>query len=108
MKGWGQGMVNVDLFYKPLQILEHLSGEHKMEMSYMQSAFVCGLIRQYKPKKIVEIGVASGGMTAVILNCIEILQLNTEVFSIDLAIDFYRDNTKKTGYLAEEYKSIVK
>ncbi len=101
-------MVNVDLFYKPLQILEHLSGEHKMEMSYMQSAFVCGLIRQYKPKKIVEIGVASGGMTAVILNCIEILQLNTEVFSIDLAIDFYRDNTKKTGYLAEEYKSIVK
>ncbi len=101
-------MVNVDLFYEPLQILEIFSDEYQIEMSDMQSAFLCGLIRQYKPKKMVEIGVASGGTTAVILNCIGMLELNTEVFSIDLATEFYRDNTKKTGYLAEEYKSMLR
>lgn len=44
-------MVNVDLFYEPLQILEIFSDEYQIEMSDMQSAFLCGLIRQYKPKK---------------------------------------------------------
>lgn len=56
------------------------------EMSEFESVFLCGLIREMKPKKIVEIGVAAGGTTAIILECLSQLDLNknknTELYSI--------------------------
>ena len=45
---------------------------------------------------------AAGGTTAVILNCVAQLDLDTEVFSIDINEKLYSDNTKDTGYLTEE------
>ncbi len=93
-----------ELFYEPISILEHLSKAHHAEMSGSQLAFICGLLKQHKPKKIVEIGVAAGGGTAVILNCISLLHLDAEMFSVDLSVEYYRDKRKKTGYMAEEYK----
>ena len=98
---------NVELFYEPVQILSRLSNEYTAEMSEGQLAFLCGLIKKYSPEKIVEIGVAAGGTTAVILNCINMLNLKTQLFSVDLLEDFYENPSKKTGYLAEEYKAIL-
>ena len=99
---------NTEPFYEPVNILKQLSGEYTAEMSEEQSAFLCGLLKKYRPNKIVEIGVAAGGTTAVMLNCIALLGLEAELFSIDLSENFYRDSDKKTGYLAEECKTILK
>ena len=37
------------------------------EMSEFESAFLCGAIKQFRPKKILEVGVAAGATTAIIL-----------------------------------------
>ncbi len=92
-----------DLYYEPIQILECL-GYDKAEMSGEQLAFLCELIKQHKPKKIVEVGVAAGGTTSVILQCIKKLDYNTQMFSLDLNDNFYRDANKKTGYLIDKCK----
>ena len=91
---------SVDLFYEPLEILDD-----KAEMTTEELAFLCGMISDRKPKKIVEIGVAAGGTTAVILNCISAIGLETKMFSIDLSTTYYRDRSKEAGYLAKEWKS---
>ena len=48
-----------------------------------QREFLNGIIRKYKPKKIVEIGVAKGGSSIIILNAIKDLK-NSHLYSIDL------------------------
>lgn len=100
-------IANSELFYEPIQILSKLSKEYTAEMQKGQLAFLCGLIKKYRPEKIVEIGVAAGGTTAVMLNCINMLSLKTQLFSVDLLENFYENPCKKTGYLAEECKGIL-
>lgn len=96
----------VELFTEPLDIKKTLN-LHGSEMSNLQHALLCGLIKQYKPKKIVEVGVAAGGTTAVILNCISTLKLHSVLYSVDKSENYYRDSNKKTGYLAEECKRYI-
>lgn len=96
---------NVDLFFEPIEILGRVNDVYTAEMTKGQLAFLCGLIKTYRPQKIVEIGVAAGGTTAVVLNCLSMLDLNAQMFSIDLSRDYYRDKSKKTGYLIEECKA---
>lgn len=93
---------DVILYKEPIDILNQLSSEDSSEMSSWQLAFLCGLIKEHRPEKILEIGVAAGGTTSVILNCISLLDIDTEVHSIDLSTRFYRDKNKETGYLARE------
>lgn len=90
-------------FEAPLTILNLLSSNNS-EMHESELCFLCGLIRDHRPKKIVEVGVAAGGTTAVILNCIKELELNCFVYSVDVSEQYYRDPSKKTGYLIEEIK----
>ena len=96
---------NVDLFFEPIDILDRVNDVYTAEMTKEQLAFLCGLIKTHRPQKIVEIGVAAGGTTAVVLNCLSMLDLNAQMFSIDLLTDYYRDTSKKTGYLIEECKA---
>lgn len=98
---------NVELYYEPTVILGQLSEGNKSEMTERELAFVCGLIKERRPKKIVEIGVAAGATSSVILNCISMLDLETEVFSIDLSLFYYTDKSKKTGYLIDECMSLL-
>lgn len=93
------------LFREPLKIREMLTG-NGAEMSELQLAMLCGLIREYQPKKIVEVGVAAGGTTAVLLNCISALEMDTEIYAVDISENYYRDTSKRTGYLMEEYNQI--
>lgn len=96
-----------NMFYEPVVILDQLTSEYSAEMSNDQLAFLCGLIEEYRPNKIVEVGVSAGGTTAVILKCISMLKLKPEFYSLDLSTLFYRDQRKQTGYLAEECKKIL-
>ena len=56
-----------------------------------QREFLNGVIRKFKPKKIVEIGVAQGGSSMIILNAIKDIK-NSHLYSIDL------DPNNKIGY----------
>ena len=91
-------------YYEPISILEEIEGNS--EMTYEQLGFLCGLIKERSPKKIVEVGVASGGTTAVILNAIKILGLSTQMVSVDKMKRFYRDTDKNTGFMAEQFQRI--
>ena len=49
-----------------------------------QREFLNGVVRKFKPKKILEIGVAEGGSSIIILNAIKDIK-NSHLFSIDLS-----------------------
>lgn len=97
-------MINhVELFRDPLQPVKELVND-EVEMTEWQLSFLCGLIKTYCPRKIVEIGVAAGGTTAVMLSCVSMLGLDTEIYSIDVSERYYKDKNKATGYLVENNK----
>lgn len=91
----------VELYSEPRTILDNME-KPCAEMLPFEHDFLCGLIKKFKPQKLVEIGVAGGGTTAVVQNCVEKLDLNTQFYSIDLNEDHYWIKGKKTGYLFEE------
>jgi len=99
-------------YYEPEKILNLIpQGGHSSEMSSDQRGFLCELIKEKKPKKIVEAGVAAGGTTCIILNCLEMMgedSRNTKMYSIDLSEFYYKDKTRKTGYLLEQARDMLK
>lgn len=72
------------------------------ELELNQVYFINGLIRKYKPKNSLEIGVANGGSSILILNAIQDIK-NSILISLDLNNQLYSDPTKKTGYRVKEY-----
>ena len=92
-------MVEIEL--KP----EELSKEdnlERVEMSRDELWFLKHFFKKYNPKKIVEIGVSAGGNTVNLLNWKE---KDAQLYSIDIAVNWYRDNSKVSGFLAEELES---
>jgi hypothetical protein len=61
-----------------------------------EQKFLHGLIRTIKPKKIVEIGVARGGSSALILNAIKDIK-GAKLYSIDKSIYCYLEKKKNQG-----------
>ena len=59
--------------------------------------FLNGIIRKFKPKKCLEIGVARGGSSIIILNAIKDIK-DSFLISLDLNIKFYGNNGEETGY----------
>ena len=66
------------------EIREKLLNNQCSQMWANQREFLNGVIRYFKPKKIVEIGVAEGGGTSIILNAIQDIE-NSHLYSIDLS-----------------------
>ena len=77
------------------------------EMSYLERCFLNGIIRQAKPKKILELGVSAGGSSAVILNAIKDFG-DTKLYSVDYNKKWYRDNSKDVGFIIDEKFSHLK
>ena len=75
-------------------------GEREPEMSEFQSAFLCGAIKKFQPKKILEVGVAGGATTAIILQALEDIGNPYEMHSLDISVKFHRDKKLLTGFLA--------
>ena len=76
-------------------------------MSEFESAFLCGLLKKFKPKKILEVGVAAGGTTAIILNALEKNAQPYVMKSIDISRTVWNDSSKPVGYLATSMKKIL-
>ena len=77
-------------------------------MTKQERLFVNGLIRHFKPKKILEVGVWTGTGSCVILNAISDLP-ETRLYSIDLLSSIPKNHPqnmtrqdKKIGYMASE------
>ena len=70
------------------------------EMHSVERSFINGLVRLVKPTRILEIGVAEGGGTAVLLNAISDMP-DATVTSVDIMDFFYKDPTKKVGFAAD-------
>lgn len=75
-------------------------GYREPEMSEFDSAFLCGMLKTFRPKKILEVGIAGGATTAIILQTLEELGAPYEMHSIDASAKFYRDPSKPSGFLA--------
>ena len=101
--------LHTELYYEPRTAVLGMLADATWvpEMTEFESAFLCGLIRQFRPHKILEVGVAAGGTTAVMLECIRMLGLDCDMYSVDVSVPFYRDSSKRTGYIADEYLSVV-
>ena len=82
-------------------------GNTLSEMSYKERCFLNGIVRQTKPKKILELGVSAGGSSALILNAIKD-DANARLYSIDYNAKWYRDPEKSTGYIMDECFSHLK
>ena len=67
-----------------------------------EANFINGLIRKLKPKNCLEIGVATGGSSILILNAIKDIK-NSFLVSLDLNNKLYTDYNKKVGYRVNEY-----
>ena len=80
--------------------------ENNTEITELEAANICGLIQNIRPHKILEIGVYSGVTTAILMKCIDELNLNSscEIISVgkDEEIDYVRNN--HTGFLINESK----
>ena len=63
--------------------------------------FINGMIRKYKPKKILEVGVAGGDSSAIILNAIQNIE-NSHLYSIDLLTYVYNRKEKEIGWVVKE------
>lgn len=73
-----------------------------VEMSADEIGFLKYFIKQYHPKKIVEIGVSAGGNT---VNLLHWKDANAKLFSVDICAQWYRDNTKLSGFMADELEN---
>ena len=71
-------------------------------------AAMCGLIKTVRPKKIVELGVAAGGTSSVIMNAVDRLGYEADLYCIDAATTCYWDHTKEVGFVTEMANQYLK
>lgn len=77
-------------------------GDRKIEMTHFESGFLCGLLKRERPKKILEVGVAAGGTSAVLLKSIAMLDLDAKLYSVDLCHKYYANSSLDVGYMVKE------
>lgn len=70
-------------------------------MTYPEGLFLNGIVRYFKPRKILEIGVCSGGSSAIILNAIKDID-GAKLYSVDLATHFDTEGTLM-GYAVNQF-----
>ncbi len=58
-------------------------------MAQDETAFLCGLLREKRPTKILEVGVNKGGTTAVILRALDMLKSKARLVSVDINPELY-------------------
>lgn len=81
--------------------VSHLVENHS-EMLKVERDFVTGLIMHYQPKKVLEMGVSAGGGSVTILNAIKDIS-DAHLHSVDLFENYYRDRTKPSGWMVDEF-----
>ena len=104
----------IDIYKDPLDILAKINlynSPNTEEETPNKLAFakagrqelytLCGIIKKYKPKKILEVGVAAGGTSAVIMNAVNKLNYRADLYCIDRAETCFWDESQKVGFVSE-------
>lgn len=71
------------------------------EMTISESLFLKDLIIKKQPQKILELGVAAGASSTLVLDTIKDMQ-GTHLYSIDFSTEYYRDTKKMTGFVVPD------
>jgi len=88
-----------------MELHEYNAITENSEMTLEDHSFILGLLTESKPKKILEIGVCSGGTTNLLLKA---LPQDATLYSVDIAKQYPREPSKSTGYVAaRDYNSAV-
>ena len=90
-----------------LNVLNKLNEKSQKSLSDDNLIWICSLIEKYKPKRILEIGVSTGGSTSVYLNCIKELGLDSQLVSIDSQIIATHKKGKPIGSEVYELKNYL-
>ena len=72
------------------------------EQNHNEPYFLNGIIRKFKPKKCLEIGVAAGGSAIIILNALKNIN-NSFLISMDLRNHYYRNKSLPAGFAVKKY-----
>ena len=88
--------------YERELITEKIQNFAGYELYDNEPYFLNGIIRKFKPKKCLEIGVSQGGSSIVILNAIKD-DNNSFLISLDLNDNLYYNESLKTGYKVKKY-----
>ena len=83
------------------------NAENLIAMSEFESAFLCGAIKTFRPKKILEVGVLDGGSTSVILQALEDIGEPYEMHSVDIAAERPFKKGVETGFVAKFAKEKI-
>lgn len=75
------------------------------EMTLSEQEFLTDLVRQYKPKKLLELGIASGSSSVLLLNAIKDMP-ESHLTSIDYSTLYYRNKSKNSGFVVDEYPEL--
>ena len=73
-----------------------------MFMSPSQYSLINGIIRKHKPKNRLEVGVASGGSSILILKAIKDIK-GAKLISLDLNTNLYINKNNLTGYRVKAF-----
>lgn len=93
-------------FLKPTQeevdLLESLGDDYKpySKMVNQDRLFLSTLVSRKKPKKILEVGVSSGGSSYIMLNALK--NTDSHVYALDYNINHRDFEGKKCGFYIEE------
>lgn len=68
--------------------------------------FINGIIRKYKPRKCLEIGVSRGGSSILILNAIKDIK-NSFLISLDINKKFYKNQSLDVGFKTKEFPELL-
>ena len=83
------------------------SGGSTPWMAPSESSFICSLLQVYRPKKILEVGVAKGGTTAIVLQVLEDMNMPYEMHSVDLAPKMAGQDTGFLATFAKENNLLI-
>lgn len=79
-----------------------LTSEAKSRTDYSSCIFILSLLEKLDPKTIVEIGVASGTSTLLMLKYLGDMERDARVWSFDLAEKYADDPTRNIAYLVTD------
>lgn len=95
-------MVDQDDIYDP-SILESFSTEDVLIECFDENCmFLAGLLKTYRPKTLLEVGVSAGGSSALMLHVLDKLGLESELVSVDLNEIWFSDHKSATGWAAKK------
>lgn len=77
------------------------------EMTPNERLFLTELILRSKPKKVLELGVSAGGSSLILLNALSKIG-STKLISIDYLTYWYKDKTRVTGFIVDNYPDLKK